>query len=87
MSLWYSRLLMLVPIIIGIILLVKTIIDTYRWLKGNLFEYRFSYLEKLKDHSDMIIAWCSVWQTKGRDFRDEERFFKLFSSKIDELLK
>lgn len=84
---WYCRLIELILSIAGIILLVKTIIDIYRWTKGDAFMYRFSYLSKLKNNNDMVIVWHSVWQTENINFRDEKRFFKIFSSKVDELLQ
>jgi len=78
----------LIPIIlnsIGIILVTVIIIKVYRWVKGNIFDFRFSYLRKVKKDDDLGVVWKSIWEVKKIDFQDEINFCKLFFSKIDHL--
>lgn len=80
------RLVSLILSIIGISLVVRTIIDVYNWIRGNVYTYRFSYLKNLNKLDDLEIAWRSVWQSKDVDIRYEKDFFDVFSSKIDRIL-
>lgn len=80
------RSIVLVLPVVGIYLLGKTVRDIYYWIKGNAFEFRFSYLKNLKNHDDMEAVWRSVWQTKNINTRNEEEFFRIFSYTIDRLL-
>lgn len=70
----------------GIGFLIGIILNLYKWAKGDAFGYRFSYLEKAKNHKNLKALWESVWQATniGRD--NELRFFKIFSSTIDKIL-
>jgi len=72
---------------IGIALVVKTIWNVYNWIKGHAFEFRFSYLENLKNTDDMKIVWRSVWETKNINPRHEKQFFEKFTSNIEKLWK
>ena len=86
-----SRWIRLVEIILsffGIYLITRTIITkVYRWVKGNVFKLRFSYLKKLRNHDDLEISYRSVWQAKNINIQNEREFFKIFSTAIDQLLK
>ena len=75
----------LICIILGIILVVNTIFKVYRWIKGNVFDFRFSYLKKVKKYDDLGIVWKSIWEVKKVNFQDEIEFCKIFFSKIDHL--
>ena len=78
----------LIPIIlnsIGIILVTVIIIKVYRWIKGNIFDFRFSYLRKVKKDDDLGVVWKSIWGVKKINFQDEINFCKIFFSKIDHL--
>lgn len=72
---------------IGILLVIKIVTNIYYWIKGNVFDFRFSYLRKLKSHNDLEIAWNSIWQAKNINIQNENEFFKIFSPTIDQLLK
>jgi len=79
--------LIAVPFIfIGIILLVNIIFKVYRWIKGNIFDFRFSYLKRVKKYNDLETVWSSVWQVKNINIQNEKEFCKIFFSKIDHLL-
>jgi len=80
--------LIVVPFIFtGIILLVNIIFKVSHWVKGNIFDFRFSYLGKLNRYKDLEIVWKSVWQAKNINIQNEQKFCKLFFSKIDHLLE
>jgi len=72
---------------IGILLIVDIIFKVSRWVKGNVFDFRFSYLEKLNRYKDLEIVWKSVWQVKNINIQNEQIFCKLFFSKIGHLLE
>jgi len=74
-------------IFIGIILLVNIIFKVSHWVKGNIFEFRFSYLQKLNRYNDLEIVWSSIWQVKNINIQNEQKFYKLFFSKINHLLE
>jgi len=79
--------LIVVPFIFtGIILLVNIIFKVSRWVKGNVFDFRFSYLEKLRKYNDLEIVWKSIWQVKNINIQNERKFFQIFSSTINRLL-
>jgi len=75
---------------IGIYLIIKTIIDIYKWIKGSekdVFRFRFSYLKKLKNHNDLEVNYRSVWQASEVKNEYAVKFLTIFSSAIDRLLK
>jgi len=79
--------LIAVPFIfIGIILLVNIIFKVYRWIKGNIFDFRFSYLRKLNRYNDLEIVWKSIWEVTKINIKNERKFLQIFSSAIDRLL-
>ena len=71
---------------IGLILVVDIIFKVSRWIKGNVFDFRFSYLRKLNNYNDLEIVWRSVWQVEKINFQYEKEFCKIFFLKIDHLL-
>jgi len=71
---------------IGIILVVDIIFKVSRWVKGNVFDFRFSYLEKLRKYNDLEIVWRSVWQVENINIQNERKYFQIFSSTINRLL-
>lgn len=73
--------------IVGICLTIRTILDNYLWIKGNVFKFRFSYLKSLKNYEDLESVWRSVWQTKNINIRNEKEFLKIFLSTINYLLE
>ncbi|GAH76528.1 unnamed protein product, partial [marine sediment metagenome] len=70
----------------GIILVTLIIIKVYHWIKGNIFDFRFSYLKKVKKYDDLGIVWKSIWEVAKIDFQKEKEFCKIFFSKIDHLI-
>jgi hypothetical protein len=81
------RILEMVLSLIGIYFVIRTILNVYMWTKGDVFAFRFSYLEKLEKSPDFETAWKSVWSSKEIAMQNEIRFFQLFSSKIDKMVK
>ncbi len=81
-----DRLIAVNIIFIGILLVIKIITNVYYWIKGNVLDFRFSYLRKLKGHNNLEIAWNSIWQAKNINIQNEKIFFKIFSFAIDQLL-
>ncbi len=89
------RLLIIALPFIGIIFVSKTIFKGYLWVKGRVWDFRFSYLESLREYNDFENVWRSIWQTEiinREDINfpnpnDEQKFFSIFSKKIDELLQ
>jgi len=81
------RILEMVLSLIGIYFVIRTILNVYRWTKGDVFTFRFSYLEKLVKSPDFETAWKSVWSSKEIAMQNEIRFFQIFSSKIDKMVK
>jgi len=83
----FIRLLETVLSLIGLVFLVKIILNVYYWTRKDVSVYRFSYLKALEDPNDSIIAWRSVWQSSEIGYRNELDLFDIFSSKIDEAVK
>jgi len=81
------RILEMVLSLVGIYCVIRTILNVYKWTKGDVFTFRFSYLEKLEKSPEFETAWKSVWSSKEISMQNEKRFFKIFSSKIDRLVK
>jgi hypothetical protein len=81
------RILETVLSIVGTCFVIRTILNVYKWTKGDVFNFRFSYLEKLEKSPDFEMAWKSVWSSKEIDLQNEIRFLKIFSSKIDKVVK
>jgi hypothetical protein len=81
-----DRLIAIHFIFIGIILVVDIVFKISRWVKGNVFDFRFSYLEKLKKYNNLEIVWKSVWQVKNINIQNERKFFQIFSFTITRLL-
>jgi len=82
----YFRLGEIILSLFGISLLIITVLNVYRWIKGNVFEFRFEYLKKVINPSDLEVVWRSVWESKIGLSREKE-FFEVFSKKIDEMVK
>jgi hypothetical protein len=79
------RLIAIILTSIGIILVTVIIVKVYRWIKGSIFDFRFSYLKKVKKHNDLGIVWKSIWEVTKINIQDEKEFCKIFFSKIDHL--
>lgn len=80
------RLITIILTSIGVILVTVIIIKVYHWIKGNIFDFRFSYLKKVKKYDDLEIVWSSVWQVENINIQNERKFFQIFSSTINRLL-
>ena len=84
-----SRFVVITFSIIGIGGIGYIIYKIYRWIKGDVFKFRFKYLERLKNskrYDDLKICWQFVWQTQNIDSENEIKFFNIFSDTIDKLL-
>jgi len=90
------RLLLITPLsIIGAISLGKTVLAGYQWVKGRIWDFRFSYLKSFRDYKDIENVWRSVWQTETINREDadlpnpndEQKFFEVFVSQIENLFK
>jgi len=82
-----DRLIAINIIFIGILLVINIVTNIYYWIKGNVFDFRFSYLRKLNRYNDLEIVWRSIWQVKNINIQNEQKFCKLFFLKIDQLLE
>jgi hypothetical protein len=71
--------------IIGVILVTDTLRKSYNWIRNGRFQYRFSYLKKVKTGNELEDLWRSVWEASGTNSQNEIEFFKIFSSLIDTL--
>jgi hypothetical protein len=69
----------------GICFLTRMIFNVYKWTKGNVLTYRFSYLEKLEESPDFENAWKSVWSSRSIDPPNEIKFFEIFPEKLTKL--
>jgi hypothetical protein len=86
-SLPWMRLFLIIVWIIGAVLITKILVSSYHWMKGNKFPLRFGYLRELRNKQDMEEAWRSVWQTKNINFQNEQEFFNIFHSTVNQLLE
>ena len=77
------RLVIVIISAIGIALMIKTIVDLYRWTKGDAFTYRYSFLKDLKNNTDLETAWDSVWKTSNINSYHELNLFEIFSSTVE----
>ena len=82
----FGRLIVVHSTFIGIILIVDIIFKVSRWVKGNVLDFRFFYLAKLKKSDELESVWKSVWQVKNINIQNERKFFQIFSSTINRLL-
>ncbi|MGB8656313.1 MAG: hypothetical protein WCE90_00840 [Candidatus Zixiibacteriota bacterium] len=80
------RLFELIVSFCGIILMGKSILDMYRWVKGNPLKFRRSYLKDLGNRTDLETVWRSVWETKSINLQNEKEFFQIFATTIDHYL-
>jgi len=81
------RLMEIIISTVGIVSTVIIILHVYKWTKGNIWKYRFSYVNRIKKREDLEMVWRSVWQTTNIIPSNEKQFFDKFSSIIDQLLK
>jgi hypothetical protein len=86
-SLSWTRLLEIFFWIIGVFFITKILINSYHWMKGNKYRFRFNYLKDLRNKQDMEEAWRSVWQTENINFQNEQEFFKIFFFTINQSLE
>jgi len=77
LSIWFT----------GMIILINQLNRVYMWIKSLDFQFYFLYLEKLKNKDEIEGAWNSIWQNKDMNFSDETQFLRIFSKRINILLK
>jgi|SRR6185369_13079881 len=85
-SLPWTRLFEIFLWAVGLIFIARILVKSYYWMKGNKFSLRFGYLKKLRSKQDMEEAWRSVWQTENINFQNEQEFFRIFYSTVNQLL-
>lgn len=83
----FARFFELMVSSIGLSFIASTIFDTYNWMIGNAFEYRYKYLKLLKSSENMRICWHSVWSADGNELDKELKFFEVFSEKVNNLIR
>ncbi len=79
------RFTLILVYLISIFNLFQIILDVHRWLKGDVWDYRLSYLNKLESNDDLPRAWNSFWQGSIITYR-EVKFFKTFTARVDSLI-
>lgn len=72
---------------IGVFFITNILINSYHWMKGNKFRFRFCYLIELQNSQDIEESWRSVWHTKDINFQNEQKFFNIFNSTVNKLLE
>lgn len=86
-SLLWTRLISIFFWIIGVFFLTKILFNAYHWMKGNKFRLRFNYLRRLTDRQDIEETWRSVWETESINSQNEQEFFSIFQTTVNQLLK
>ncbi|MDA8226685.1 MAG: hypothetical protein M0T74_03100 [Desulfitobacterium hafniense] len=81
-----TRLIELLLWIIGLMCIVRILVRSYHWMKGNKFGLRFAYLRSLDDHKDIEEAWRSVWQSEKINYQNEQEFFDIFKTTVNKLM-
>ncbi|MCX6716028.1 MAG: hypothetical protein NT077_03350 [Candidatus Taylorbacteria bacterium] len=83
---------------LGMVEILFTILNIYKWVKGDLWKYRSKYLDQTNVGQDAIISWRSVWSSKvdrtlqksdqkGFSIGDEFDLLKKFTATISGLIK
>ena len=70
----------------GLICIIRILVRSYHWMKGNKFNLRFNYLRSLDDNKDIEEAWRSVWQGEKINHENEQEFFNIFKIAVNKLL-
>lgn len=70
---------------VGVGLVVATLAKSYNWIRQGRFQYRFGYLKKIKNGSELEDLWRSVWEASGTNGQNDIEFFKIFSLLVDAL--
>jgi hypothetical protein len=81
-----GRVLVFLSWLIGVLFLLKIFFDLYNWTKGNIIEFRLSYLSHLENIDDMVVVWRSIWEVQKVSTDDEDKYFEIFVLKIENLL-
>jgi hypothetical protein len=82
----------------GLVKVGLIILNVYKWTKGNVWEYRSSYLDQVKSSLDTEKSWRSIWSSRvdpnlrksdqgGFSGGDELDLLKKFSVTISNLIK
>ncbi len=70
----------------GVFLVGQNLTGPYRWIRKDKLEFRLNYLKKLKPGDELPKLWASVWNSSGKDPQNDDKFFQIFLSVVDELL-
>ena len=93
-----SRSIIFVIWFLGMIEILFTILNIYKWVKGDLWKYRSRYLDQINVGQDVVTSWRSVWSSKvdptlqksdqkGFSRGDEFDLLKKFSTTVSSLIK
>jgi|GEM_PF-5095391 len=82
---FFIKNLLLIIWLVGVGILVKIILDFIIWIK-NPYYHRFKFLEKIREDSEYILAWDSVWKAKENNKHNELKFFEIFSKNVNLLI-
>lgn len=71
----------------GLIILANNVfLRVYHWIKGDKNKFRAEYLNQLKDTSDFVPVWQSVWTISHHETRNVEgQFFTHWAKHINNL--
>lgn len=83
---WPIKIFILFSWFIGAYQLLRIIIDLYTWVKGDSYNFRYSYLESIEQKDGLVPAWRSVWDATNENSDIEQKFFNIFINKIESLL-
>jgi hypothetical protein len=50
--------------LLGVYFSLKKLSSAYKWIRGNRFQYRFSFLKSLKINNESEDVWRSVWSSE-----------------------
>jgi len=78
------RVILLIPMVMGLIYQYKMMWNIYKWVKGSISEFRLKYLRGLKKEEEIANAWKTVWSNKSPTPEFERELFSIFAQKIDE---
>lgn len=82
----WLRLVELISWSVGVFFIIKVLVKSYQWIKGNKFSLRIDYLKRLREPTDLEVSWRSVWETKKINLENERRFLESFFERINNLL-
>ena len=80
------KIILLIFWLIGLYYIAKILSNSYNWMKGDKYNLRFDYLNKIENKNDMEESWRSVWQTENINFQNEHRFIEIFNQSLNKMI-